>query len=321
MYHNAYLADLKILSEIGDAKLGPRLAEQLTTVIPAMQDAADTCSFASGEIALFGDSWLGEAPRTSQLVPTRTAKEADVRVLNDMGYVKLSQGPLEAIVDVGAGGADANPAHAHDDFLSLEAALHGEKVIVDFGVETYEHNDGRQRTRSNANHNGPRVQGYDGLECWHSFRVGRRADRPLWKVARGTDGFHVTGLFKPLDSGSLTVQRTVLADGSSRLVLADKWANVPDGAVPVVSFLLPCSIWRVPEGRQNYMQTRHETGWRLHWDSPSSLTSSTFFPEYGRPSAAFRLDLTPRQDGPTYLSLVVLCPAQTPIAWSDWKDL
>jgi uncharacterized heparinase superfamily protein len=155
MYHAAYLGDLMILAELGSAALGEPLGDLLEDVIPKMQQAACGMSFSSGEMALFGDSWQGEAPTAADLGLRPQVESETVHALPATGYVKISQSRLEVIVDVGAAGPDDNPGHAHDDFLSLEAAIDGTRVIVDYGVETYAPGEGRSRTRQNASHNGP----------------------------------------------------------------------------------------------------------------------------------------------------------------------
>lgn len=321
MYHNAYLADLMILGQLDQQILGSELGAMLPKLVPRMQAAAEAVSFTSGQIATFGDSWLGEAPSTCQLIKSTTKSPAGVRVLKDMGYVKLAQGVTEVIIDVGHGGPDANPAHAHDDFLSLEVAFGGRKVIVDYGVETYENNEGRRRTRSNSSHNGPRVQGLIGLDCWHSFRVGRRARRPTYQVAQQAEGCEMTARFTPLDGGKLGLQRRVAIDTHGNLLLVDQWRDVPAGAIPELSFLLPCTAWVAPQGHEGRLQSQHNPGWYLDWNCRGALSTTDFFPEYGQPSLAYRLTITPRAVADGFESMLALTRSEQAVSWPELKQL
>jgi hypothetical protein len=58
--------------------------------------------------------------------------------------------------------------------LSYELSLHGQRVVVDTGVSTYEPGAERSYERSTAAHNTVRVDGQEQAEIWATFRVGRR---------------------------------------------------------------------------------------------------------------------------------------------------
>ena len=78
------------------------------------------------------------------------------------------------IFDCGPLGPDYQPGHGHCDVLSYELSLHGQRVVVDTGVSTYEPCAERLYERSTAAHNTLRVDGEEQAEVWASFRVGRR---------------------------------------------------------------------------------------------------------------------------------------------------
>jgi hypothetical protein len=78
------------------------------------------------------------------------------------------------IFDCGPLGPDYQPGHGHCDLLSYELSLHGQRVVVDTGVSTYEPGPERSYERSTAAHNTLRIDGEDQAEIWGSFRVGRR---------------------------------------------------------------------------------------------------------------------------------------------------
>jgi hypothetical protein len=78
------------------------------------------------------------------------------------------------IFDCGPLGPDYQPGHGHCDVLSYELSLHGQRVVVDTGVSTYEACAERHYERSTAAHNTLRIDGEEQAEIWASFRVGRR---------------------------------------------------------------------------------------------------------------------------------------------------
>ena len=169
MYHALFIVDLLVLADAGvlDQAASSRVADCLAR----MRRALATMAHPDGDIALFNDSWLGEAPAARLLA----SGAADGRqVLANTGYVQLRSGTEAAIFDCGACGPDDNPAHAHADFLATELSIAGRRFLVDFGVPTYSSGPLRDAARSAASHNGPRFVGVEPLEYWLSFRVGRR---------------------------------------------------------------------------------------------------------------------------------------------------
>jgi hypothetical protein len=94
----------------------------------------------------------------------------------DSGYAVI-QDPISRsflIFDCGPLGPDYQPGHGHSDVLSYELSLHGQRVIVDTGVSSYELGPERHYERSTAAHNTVRVDEVEQAEIWAGFRVGRR---------------------------------------------------------------------------------------------------------------------------------------------------
>ena len=191
MYHLLGLIDLRIL--IACALFGEQDMAALERIAARMETALATLTHPDGDIALFNDSWLGEGPPASRLL---TAAAPATARLADAGYVRLGEGGDAVIFDCGACGPDDNPAHAHADFLAIEASVDFRRLIVDPGVATYAAGDTRDACRRAAAHNGPCLEGREPIEFWRAFRVGRRAsageitDRglahvaPLWCAGR-----------------------------------------------------------------------------------------------------------------------------------------
>lgn len=199
MYHALAMIDIAVLRATGLYADG--WGPQLDDAAARMRAALAVMSHPDGDIALFNDAWLGEAPPAAALIDGVVAP-ATAR-LPVTGYARIAEGGDAVILDCGPCGPDDNPGHAHADFLSVEASFGGRRMIVDTGVPTYTAGAARDRSRSAASHNAPHLDGVEPIEFWKSFRVGRRgtatelADRrlagiaPLWCAGRHSGYAHV----------------------------------------------------------------------------------------------------------------------------------
>jgi uncharacterized heparinase superfamily protein len=145
-----------------------------------------------GEIPLLNDSQLDVTRSTGKILADGGACEwiipqsgPEVRLLPDTGYATIRDHDSRSFVifDCGPLGPDYQPGHGHSDVLTYELTLHGQRVVVDTGVSSYEPGPERQYERSTAAHNTIRIDGVDQAEVWGSFRVGTRP-----KVSRIAQG-------------------------------------------------------------------------------------------------------------------------------------
>jgi hypothetical protein len=199
MYHVLSILDFEVLcaSDVFDENLSALLQETRTS----MAQALPVMSHPDGEVALFNDSWIGEAPPAGKVVDLNDTPEI-VR-LPETGYVRLGRGGDAVIFDCGLCGPDDNPGHAHADFLSIEASVGGHRLLVDPAIPTYTAGELRDVSRSAASHNGPHLAGLEPIEFWKSFRVGRRGKAseitsktldgfaPIWCAGRHDGYAHV----------------------------------------------------------------------------------------------------------------------------------
>lgn len=143
-----------------------------------MADFLDSVTHPDGGVSLLNDSTLEIAPPPERLLayardllayePRRRAASAE------SGYYVWNRDPVWLVVDGGPVGPDYLPAHAHADIFSYELSLHGQRLVVDTGVSTYEAGPARDRERGTGAHNTVCVDGVDQAEVWGSFRVARR---------------------------------------------------------------------------------------------------------------------------------------------------
>ena len=68
------------------------------------------------------------------------------RAFGQSGYRTLTSRALTLVANVGSIGPTYQPGHAHADELHFELYHHGQPVVTDVGVSTYEKNERRLRS-------------------------------------------------------------------------------------------------------------------------------------------------------------------------------
>ena len=309
MYHLLGLRDLRLLrgSALFPDRWGPMLDEAIAKAVSALT----LMSHPDGDIALFNDSWFGEAPPASTLI--NTPPPAGRHDLAETGYVRLDGGADVVIVDAGPCGPDENPAHAHADFLSLEASIRGQRFLVDPGTAAYAPGPLRDRCRSAAQHNGPHVAGAEPIEFWHSFRVGRRGrartlpgfdDMSPLAVAGSHDGYSPLGI---------EVSRFVGLWPDQGIVIVDCWRGHA-GECAATRFLVPAA-WRAGGGEEPTFKTDQATV-RVMADAGTlgAIAAAEWWPRFGEASPAHEMVVRPETfDGGQW--------AAVRFFWGDGSDV
>ena len=293
MYHLLALFDLLLLVDAG--VLPPAALETVAQRLRAMRTALATFTHPDGDIALFNDAWLGEAPPARTVASPAPDTAAATYALPHTGYAQLRSGPHAAVFDCGACGPDDNPAHAHADFLAVEATVAGRRFLVDAGVPTYGAGPLRDRCRSAAAHNGPRLVGNEPLEFWSSFRVGRRARAYPLGVAEGGSALCCAGWHDGYRSRGVRVARCLALYPARGLLILDLWAGAAGEAA--VDFLIP-SPWR-PLAGSRYRHGAHAQGAPVEVvftplaGTAGPPTAAQHWPRYGAAANAARLRIAP----------------------------
>jgi uncharacterized heparinase superfamily protein len=193
MYHLLVLADLlAALSAAGRRNLP--VVYRLADAVRRMQAFAASLVHPDGDIPLFNDAALGQAPRPAALIGSSTQAAGDALPVSGYFLLKVeadggSGGPAEGpggvlMADCGAVCPSDLPAHAHADALSFEVSAGGRRVLVNGGTHAYEAGPLRDALRGTAAHNTVSVDRLDQSEVYGSFRVGRRANVQLERWAR-----------------------------------------------------------------------------------------------------------------------------------------
>ena len=133
--------------------------------------------YKDGTYPLFNDAANGIAPIPMDIVDyaKRLGVESEAVMLCESGYRKMTNGTMEAFVDVGNITATYQPGHTHADTFNYELRINGKPFIVDTGISTYNKTERRQFERGTEAHNTVTDYGQNSSEVWGGFRVGKRA--------------------------------------------------------------------------------------------------------------------------------------------------
>lgn len=208
MYHAlafADLLDLLALARVFPELLPPADCESWVRAATRMRSWLMVMCHPDGEIGFFNDAAIGVAPAPARLheaagqlgIPANPIG-TPLAQLPASGYVRVSAGPMVALLDVAPVGPDYLPGHAHADTLSFEMSIGPQRIIVNGGTSCYGNSPERLRQRGTAAHSTVIVNGEDSSEVWSGFRVARRA-RPTGlqvlangarvEISAGHDGY------------------------------------------------------------------------------------------------------------------------------------
>jgi hypothetical protein len=259
-YHVHMLAVVRAIRSLRPAG---DMAERLRRIDREMADALATMLHPDGDIALFNDAALGDAPHPMLLgIRPAVSQTPDVTTLPEAGFVRLSNGSDVVIFDVGPMGPDDVIGHAHADFLSFECSINGERFIVDPGVASITNDQERTWTRSSAYHNGPSITGQEPAEPFGAWRVGRRGAANLENagVQNGAalasavcDGY--------LEHTGILVRRAIRLAPERVITVSDTWlpSDSARGQSPITTLCID-EAWTLQEEHSQGLRFTHRTG-------------------------------------------------------------
>lgn len=239
MYNVLSYLDLNIL---GRSKLYKSWSFIDDDIIPKMALALRVQSHPDGDVALFNDSWLGEAPTVEAILGREDLVDRKSTLI-DTGYTKISDVFSSAVVfDHGACGPNDNPGHAHADFLSFEMSVRRVRFFVDPGTPTYSAGVLRDLSRSASCHNGPSFEGLEPIDFWSSFRIGRRGRGRLVCVDSELDAIAVAGTHDGYEFAKSGVARLLAFFPGVGVLVVDIWSG---SAARAQSRFLVSSAWEL----------------------------------------------------------------------------
>ena len=312
MYHHLGLRDLRILLETG--LIVGAVADTLKDCERRAELALRILSHPDGDIALFNDSWFGEAPSVAAIAPRRIIPGR--HKLPYMGYVRLDGGEDVAIMDVGPCGPDENPAHAHADFLSVDLSVKGKRFLVDPGTATYTPGPARDTCRSAAQHNGPHVVDAEPIEFWHSFRVGRRGRAMPLDDLEGVAPLSAAGHQDGYAHLGIDVRRFVALWPGQALLVADLWRGNAAKDRAVSRFLVPAD-WRVGDQQSTlFILNNRSVHVNVSVGIPGVVQPAVWWPQFANAEPAHALSVAAvRLNGQDQHGLVTI------FYWAECPDV
>lgn len=232
--------------------------KRLNKLINQMRDALAAVIHPDGEIAIFNDAAIADAP-TPSAVGWSLAETPDTLVLPVSGYARIARANTVAIMDAGRMGPDELIGHGHGDFLSIEVSVGSRRLIVDPGVAAITSGSDRQWTRSASSHNGPTLRGCEPAEFFGAWRVGRRGAAWFDGLVTETSGaVSISGECNGYQPWGVRVKRKIVLEGDGRLSIVDRWSGCTDSE-PAVSFLIP-GAWALEYEGDTRLRLRHVDG-------------------------------------------------------------
>lgn len=307
MYHVLSILDFEVLCASGVFE--EDLSALLENTKDSMTQALPVMSHPDGDVALFNDSWIGEAPLAGQVIDLD--KTPETVQLPDTGYVRLGRGGDAVIFDCGLCGPDDNPGHAHADFLSIEASVGGDRLIVDPAIPTYTAGELRDVSRSAASHNGPHLAGIEPIEFWKSFRVGRRgrAEEITSKTLEGLAPVWCAGRHDGYEHVGVETRRFIgLWPGEAMLI-----CDFIQGSFTTQSastFLVPQSWEQISTDPLAFIQNGSTVSVKSLIGELSTREAGRYWPRFGVETPAHKFSISPVENGSQRRSAI----------WFSWSD-
>ena len=308
MYHNLGVLDLMLLYQV--LPVG-ELKNFVEKKLETASKASLVMSHINGDFALYNDSWRGGAPSIMDILEPSPQKESS-ELLNT-GYVKLLDKHQSIIFDVGDPGPSNNLGHAHSDFLAYEITTIDGPLICDFGTPTYSCGDLRYLCRSAAVHNGPKIKGVEPMECWDSFKVGRRPKVKridLGHCGFGGEIFAFAGTHDGYSSVGVIVGRMIIFYPGDGLAIIDVWIGDVKNSILEVGLISPYTLNKsmMKKDFHQYIFTDKRLG--SHEDSilfvenvsTIEVDEIEMYPDFGMSSFSNQLTFSPIISNENYAS-------------------
>ena len=281
----------------------------LLPVITQMGDFLASMMHPDGQLALFNDSTQEIAPQPAKVIKrvldvtghcsqSRTA-------YSHSGYYVHRGAEVFLAIDAGPVGPAHLMAHSHADVFSYELSIQGLQFIVDSGVYEYQKGPMRDYVRSTRAHNTVCIDEMDQVECWDSFRVGRRwAPDNIVFASKGMQS-RFDGLYSGyahLIGDQITHQRKVMVDEKVRQIQVNDLVD-GQGRHMVESLIHLHPDVEVAEHSDHLVLTRGSVSCRFHTEPFSvRIESGWYCPEFGKRTSNTVLVLGGRSPLPVHIS-------------------
>lgn len=276
-YHIHVLFLVRAILGLCDHELHVR--QGLEDVAKRMTAALGVVTHPDGEIATFNDASIGDAVSPSEVGWKRPRLDESKQVLPHAGFARMWNRDYCVIMDAGPMGPNDVIGHGHADFLSLEVAVGGARLIVDPGVASVAAGAARVWTRSAQWHNGPTLEGAEPAEFFGAWRVGFRGT--AWFEDGGVDA-ELVGACDGYKALAGVVRRQVRLS-PSRITWTDSFER-PPSLRAFARFIFDGS-WNVSPESPTSLRIQHQTrNLALRFASQDAVVTSCsndFYYPYG----------------------------------------
>ncbi|MBI3675793.1 MAG: alginate lyase family protein [Proteobacteria bacterium] len=232
--------------------------------------------------------WLRGAQSAARLLGTQPDLQPS-QAFPTGGLYVMRRGEDHVFVQCGNLAFAGRGGHAHNDLLSLEASLNGQKLVSDSGCYLYTSAIGeRNRFRSTASHNTPMIDDEEinrfvPGELW-VLRNDARAEVRDWKMEDETSLLVASHSgYKRLKDPVTVVRRLHLNHRDHRLKVEDRFEGAGAHRIAVPLYFDPLVTVEEFEERRAVLVANGKR-FELTWDAPgwkAAVTPARVAPSYG----------------------------------------
>lgn len=271
--------------------------------------------------------WLHGARAAASLPDRATPPDARSKAFGHGGFYVLRRERDHVFVDCGPVGLAGRGGHGHNDCLALEAVLDGAPVLVDRGSYVYTASPTwRDRFRSTAAHNTPRVDGEEQnriteRELW-SLQYDAVPTVSVWRPGSVYDVLRAshTG-YQRISQPVLLTRTIVLEHHAHRLLIYDAFTGDGEHRLDVPFHFPPgASVREEAPGLVRVVTPAGDFAlqWLEHESWSGKLDESWVSPSYGIKLRSSRLELS--REGELSPVTVIIAPADNGPTDPSWAE-
>jgi hypothetical protein len=270
--------------------------------------------------------WLFGSKACEWLAGFAGTQDLSSSPFRDGGFFIMRNARDHVLIDCGPVGLGGRGGHGHNDCLSFEAVLNGERLIADCGAYVYTASaKDRNLFRSTAYHNTPQVDGQEinRFIAWNALwtlHYDALPDLRRWVSGELEDEFEGAHAgYKKLASPVVPVRNIRLNHSLHRLTIRDSFEGRGEHRIEIPLHLSPGTGVELDEtgGGARLMINRKD--FEIVWDDPAawevSIEAARTSPSYGIVVPSRKLVW--RREGPLQSLTIEISCKQAPMVEED----
>lgn len=314
--HVLFLAKLVRCSN----KIDTNQAQRLSLILTKMISALNVMSHLDGDISVFNDSALNDAPPSHlflQSAPVLTG----IHTLPYTGYGQLNSNNLRFILDGGNPGPSDNPGHGHADYLSFELSIGSSRFIVDPGVSSYLAGESRDQCRASKCHNGPSLN-QELLEMSGAFRIGSYSTAKLVELTKASNLKGLIATCSPFFNGKKQLTRALVELMPGEVAVIDIWNGISAKDVQPTNYIIN-GDW-ISVAFNTFQNKSNDSRCLIDTVYGTSFTSEPkpYWPNGpGKPKTGHSISVTPKPYNDILVSTLVISSTPAPTSRPNEKEI